>query len=86
MTIDWERELVDASNRVALARAGIRDEEALQAAAEARASGPAAQRNTGESYYWELRARVHGVRRQRLSEEAIAEEAVEAYARTRARP
>lgn len=47
MTIDWERELLDASNRVALARAGIHDEDALQAAAEARASGPAARRNTG---------------------------------------
>ena len=47
MTIDWERELLDGSNRVALARAGIHDEEALQAAAEARASGPAARRNAG---------------------------------------
>ena len=85
VTVDWERELVDASNRVALARAGIHEEEALQAAAETRASGTAAQRNAGESYYWTLRARVHAIRRDRLNEEAVAEEAVEAYVRGQTR-
>jgi hypothetical protein len=79
VTIDWEQAAIEASNRVALARAGVHEEEALQAAAEARATGPAARRNPGESQYWTLRAKVHAARRHRLSDEAIAEEAVYAF-------
>jgi hypothetical protein len=86
MTIDWKREAADAADRVALSIAGARDEEGLQASAESRANGTAAQNTRGESEYWLLRAQLHAIRRTRLSEEARAEKAIEAHARRHASP